>query len=51
MQFLNIFLSETARSRAFIFGIKNHLEVDYQSCLNYGPEVKTDPALGVTILH
>jgi len=39
------------RPRAFIFGILHHPEVLYQSCLNYAPGVKIDPALGVTILH
>ena len=43
--------SETTRPRAFIFGIKHHLEVLYQSCSNYAPGVKIDPAPVVTILH
>ena len=51
MQFSKIFLSETTRPRAFIFGINHHLEVLYQSCSNYAPGVKIDPAWGVTILH
>jgi len=51
MQFFKIFLSETTRPGAFIFGIKHHQEVLYQSCSNYAPGVKIDPAPGVTILH
>jgi len=51
MRFSKIFLSETTRPRAFIFGILHHLEILYQSCSNYAPEVKIDPAPGVTILH
>jgi len=39
-------MSETTRPRAFIFGILHHLEVLYQSCSNYAPGVKIDPALG-----
>ena len=39
-----IFLSETTRHRALIFGI-----VDlYQVCSNYSPEANYGPALGVT---
>jgi len=49
MQFSKIFLSETTRPRAFIFGIQHHLEVLYQSCSNYVPGVKIDPAPGVLI--
>jgi len=51
MQFSKIFLSETTRLRAFIFGIYHYLEVLCQSCSNFAPGVKIDPALGVTILH
>jgi len=51
VQFSKIFLTETTRPRAFIFGIKHHLEVLYQSCSNDPPGVKIDPAPGVTILH
>jgi len=51
MQFSKIFLSKTTRPRAFIFGIKHHLEVLYQSCSNYASGVKIDPAPEVTILH
>jgi len=46
MQFSKIFLSETTRPRAFIFGIYYHLEVLYQSCSNNPPGVKIDPARG-----
>ena len=49
MQFSKIFLSKTTRPRAFIFGIQHHLEALYQSCSNYAPLVKIDPAPGVTI--
>jgi len=31
--------------------LRMHLEVLYQSCSNYVPGVKIDPAPGVTILH
>jgi len=46
MQLSKIILSENTRPRAFIFGIKHHLEVLYQSCLNYAPGVKIDPVPG-----
>jgi len=46
MKLSKIFLSETTRPKAFIFGIKHHLEVLYQSCSNYAPWVKIDPAQG-----
>jgi len=46
MQFSKIFSSETTSPRAFIFGIYHHLEVLYQSCSNYTPEVKIDPGPG-----
>ena len=43
-----IFLSETTRPRALIFGMKHHL-VDLQKvCSNYTPGAKNGPALGVT---
>jgi len=51
MQFLKIFLSETTRPRAFIFGLYHHLEVFYKSCSNYALVVKIDSAPGVTIFH
>jgi len=35
----------------FLVGIQHHLEVLYQSCSNYAPGVKIDPAPGLTILH
>ena len=37
MKLSKIFLSETTRPRAFIFGIQHHLEVLYKSCSNYAP--------------
>jgi len=46
MKLIKIFLSETTRPRAFIFGVKHHQEVLYQSCSNYAPGVKIDPAPG-----
>jgi len=49
--FSKIFLSKTTSPRAFIFVILHHLEVLYQSCLNYSPGVKIDPTPRVTILH
>jgi len=49
MQFSKFFLSETTRPRAFIFGIYHQLEVLYQSCSNYAPGVKIDPAPGSQI--
>ena len=39
-----IFLSETTRSRAFIFGMKHHLVSVYQLCSNYIPWAKNGPA-------
>ena len=43
---LRIFLSQTVRARAFIFGMK-HLLVDlYQVCLDYAPGVKIGPHPG-----
>ena len=35
-----IFLSETIRPRALIFGMKHHLVDLYQVCSNYAPEGK-----------
>jgi len=51
MQFTQIFLSETTKPRAFIFGIYHHLGVLYQCCSKFAPGVKIDPAPGVTLLH
>ena len=43
-----IFLSETIRPRALIYGMKLDLLDLYQVCLNYAPGAKNDPALWVT---
>ena len=43
-----IFLSETTRPRALIFGMQYHLVNFYQVCSNYSPGAKNDPAPGVT---
>jgi len=51
MQLSKIYLSETTRPRAFIFGIEHHLKVLYQSYSNYAPGVKMELGQGVTILH
>ena len=41
-----IFLSETTRPRALIFGMKHHLVNLYQVCLNYFPGAKNGPPRG-----
>ena len=46
-----IFLSETTRPRAMIFGMKHHLVNLYQVYSNYSPGAKNGPAPGVTGLH
>ena len=43
-----LFLSETTRPRALIFGMKHHLVNLYQVCSNYIPWAKNGPAPGVT---
>ena len=43
-----IFLSETIRPRALIFGMKHHLVDLYQVNLNCAPGAKNDSALGIT---
>ena len=43
-----IFLSETIRPRALIFGMMHYLVVFYQVCSNYTPGAKNDPNPGVT---
>ena len=43
-----IFLSETIRPGALIFGMKPDLVDLYQVCLNYAPGAKFDPTSGVT---
>ena len=43
-----IFLSETIRSRAFIFGMLHHLVDLYQVCSKYAPGAKNGLAAGVT---
>ena len=44
----NIFLSETTRPRALIFGMKHHLVDLYQVCSNLTPGGKNGPTLGIT---
>ena len=46
-----IFLSETIRHRALIFGIKHHLVDLYQVCSNYAPGAKNGPARASHVLH
>ena len=41
-----IFLSETIRLRALIFGMKHHLVDLYQVCSNYAPWAKKRPSPG-----
>ena len=43
-----IFLSETIRPRALIFGMMHYLVVFYQVCLNYTPRVENGPSPGFT---
>jgi len=47
----SFFLNETTRPRAFIFGIYHHLDVLYQSCSNYAPGIKIDPAPGSQFIN
>ena len=42
---LKIFLSQTVRARAFIFGMYHHVVVSYQNTSNYGPGVEISPML------
>ena len=46
VQILKIFLSETARPRAFIFGVKDHLGDLHQVWSNHDPRGQIGPALG-----
>ena len=46
-----IFLSETTRSRALIFGMKHHLVNLYKVCSNYIPGAKIGPPQGSHVLH
>ena len=46
-----IFLSETTRPRALIFGMKYHLVDLYQVCSNYSPGFKNGPAPGGHMLY
>ena len=41
-----IFLSETTRPRALIFGMKHHLVDLYQDCSIYAPGIKNETAPG-----
>ena len=47
----NIFLSETTRPKAFIFGMKHHLVNLYQVCSNYTPGAKNGSTPGSHALH
>ena len=46
-----IFLSETIRPRAFLFGMKHYLTDLYQVCSNYAPGAKNGPTQGSHCLH
>ena len=46
MKTTKIFLSETTRPRAVIFGMKHHLVDLYQVCTNYAPGAKNGSAPG-----
>ena len=46
-----IFLSETTRPRALIFGMKHQLVNLYQICSNYIPGTKMASAEGSHVLH
>ena len=46
-----IFLSDTTRHRALIFGIKHHLVNLYQVCLNYILGANNGATLGSHVLH
>ena len=50
-QHVKIFLSETTRPRALVFGMKYHLVDLYQVCSNYSPGVKNGPVPGSHVLH
>ena len=50
-KFLKIFLSQTVRARAFIFGMKHHLVALYQNTSNYGPGLEISPMLWVLEFH
>ena len=46
---LKIFLSESTRPNALIFGmVHDHLVDFYQACSNYGTGAKSGPVLGIT---
>ena len=47
----NIFLSETTRHKALIFGMRPHLVDLYQVCSNYAPEAKNGPTTGSYVLQ
>ena len=46
-----IFLSETTRPGALMFGMLHHLVDLYQVCSNYTPRVKMAPSRGSNVLH
>ena len=51
MKFLEMFLSQTVRARAFIFGMLHHLLALYQNTSNYDPGVEISPMLWVLGFH
>ena len=52
VKFGKIFLSETIRPRALIYGMEHDLVDFYQVCSNYLPGAKNCPApLGSHVLH
>ena len=50
-KFLKIFLCQTVRARAFMFGVQHHLVAFYQNTSNYGPGVENSPMLWVLVFH
>ena len=46
-----IFLSQTVRARAFIFGMKHHLVMLYQNTSNYGPGMEISPMSWILGFH
>ena len=48
---LKIFLSQTIRARAFIFGMYHPLVMLYQNTSNYGPGVEISPMLWILRFH
>ena len=50
-EILKIFLSQTVRAGAFIFGMQHHLVTLYQNTSNYGPGAEISPMLWVFGFH